>query len=594
MPFSIPDDLSQFSAEGLADLVRIAGEELTTLRASVTDPAQVDDETLTRAESLDAFLTAADAVEKDRAERAARFHATNRPAPEPVVASVEPAPVVATATEPVHEVASTTVAPNVGGEPGTVVAATVTHSSNVEAAPMRSVQVESVAANAPAVPMPEGVDSQWVIRAAGDAAGKRMGEELTWDDLGKVFAQRSVGYSANAASVRAAGGYMQTPVAEIERQYKPEYVLDGGSDLAAYKQLGKISSDFNAGLDSVQAGIAWCAPSPVDYSTCNPIEADGLLRTPEVLAPRGGVRHNQGLAFSDFFGGDFVLPITGYNILTEAQVIADTAKTCFTIPCPPFVDDRLNVAALCLTGNILQNRAYPEFVSEFTRGATAAMAHLVNREIINEIETGSTAVTLLTTDPWLTDGSALSNLVSAVELAVMDLRYFYRTGVNQRFDVVLPLWVKAQLRADWVRRNATNDPDLADAAIDAMFSTRGANVQYVMDWQDAFAPAGLTNTYEELGATGVAVTNRPFRMPVTVKFLIYLPGTWVVARNSVIRLDMVYDSTKLATNQVTQLFVEDGYKPMRMCVESRAYAVPICPNGSTGVQRAVACADVTP
>jgi hypothetical protein len=176
----------------------------------------------------------------------------------------------------------------------------------------------------------------------------------------------------------------------------------------------------------------------------------------------------------------------------------------------------------------------------------------------------------------------------------MDLRYFYRTGVNQRFDVVLPLWVKAQLRADWVRRNATNSPDMADSAIDAMFSTRGANVQYVMDWQDAFAPAGLTNTYEELGATGVAVTNRPFRMPVTVKFLIYLPGTWVVARNSVIRLDMVYDSAKLATNQVTQLFVEDGYKPMRMCVESRAYAVPICPNGSTGVQRAVACADVTP
>lgn len=595
MPFSIPDDLTQFSAEGLADLRRIATEELTTLRASVADPTQVDDETLTRAEALDTFLTAADAVDADRASRAARFAATER-TPAAVTAATEVVPVepVATATEPVRDAAATAVAPHTGGEAGTVVAATITHSSNTEAAPMRSVQVDQVAPNAPVVPLEDGEASRWVIRAAGDAAGKRMGEELNWDDLGKVFASRSIGYSANAASVRASGGYAQTPIAQIERQYKPEYILDAGSDLAAYKQLGKISSDFNAGLDSVQAGIAWCAPSPVDYSTCNPIEADGLLRTPEVLAPRGGVRHNQGLAFSDFFGGDFVLPITGYNILTEAQVIADTAKTCFTIPCPPFVDDRLNVAALCLTGNILQNRAYPEFVSEFTRGATAAMAHLVNREIINEIETGSTAVTLLTTDPWITDGSALSNLVSAVELAVMDLRYFYRTSATQRFDVVLPLWVKAQLRADWVRRNATNNPDLADAAIDAMFSTRGANVQYVMDWQDAFAPAGLTNTYEELGATGVAVTNRPFRMPVTVKFLIYLPGTWVVARNSVIRLDMVYDSAKLATNQVTQLFVEDGYKPMRMCVESRAYAVPICPNGSTGVQRAVACADVTP
>jgi hypothetical protein len=595
MPFAIPDDLKQFSAEGLADLVRIANDELVTLRASVADPTQVDEPTLARAEELASFLTAAEAVDKDRADRAARFAAT-----QPVVAAVvepviEP---VASATEPVKDTSATTTAPTTAGEAGTVVAATVTHSSDTQAAPIRSVQVDQVAPNAPAVPLEQDEPSKWVIRAAADGGAKRMGEELSWEDLGKVFSARSVGYSSNAGAIRASGGYSQTPIAQIERVYKPEYVFDGGTDLDAYKRLDKISADFNNGTDSVTAGIAWCAPSPVDYSTCNPIQAEGLLQSPEILAPRGGVRHNQGLAFSDFFGGDFVLPITGYNILTETQVIADTAKTCFTIPCPPFVDDRLNVAALCLTGNILQNRAYPEFVAEFTRGATAAMAHLVNREIINEIVTGSTAVNLSTVDPWITDGSVVSQVLSAVELAVMDLRYFYRAGVNQRVSIVLPLWLKATMRADWIRRNGfQNSDDLADAAISAMFALRGADVQFVMDFQDGFNPtngAGAIIAGQQLGSTGQAVTNRPWTFPTSVSFLAYLPGTWVVARNNVIRLDMVYDSTKLATNQVTQLFVEDGYKPMRMCTESRYYTVPICANGSTGVQRAVACADVTP
>ena len=48
-------------------------------------------------------------------------------------------------------------------------------------------------------------------------------------------------------------------------------------------------------------------------------------------------------------------------------MIADTAKTCVEIPCPSFVDDRLNVAALCLTSSLLQNRGYPEFTATFTR-----------------------------------------------------------------------------------------------------------------------------------------------------------------------------------------------------------------------------------
>lgn len=595
MAFSLPENLQEFSREGLGDLERIALGELKTLKASIADPETATDEQVGQVESLAAAITAIQTEKTAREERLARLTASDALVAEPEK------PVVASAEVPVKDVAVTTATQTVGNTETQIVAATVTHSSELDKAPQRSVQLSDVAPLAPAPELPEDTASQWVIRAAIDSSHKRgaevrMGAEITMEQVGEIFADRSIGLTGNKA-LAASGGFMQTPIAQIERQYKPEFVLGGTDDLSTYKQLEKVSQAFNTGEDSVLAGIAWCAPSPVDFSTCNPIAIDGLLGAPEVLAPRGGIRHNQGLAFSDFFGGDFTLPITGYNILTEAQVISDTAKTCFTIPCPPFVDDRLNVAALCLTGNILQNRAYPEFVSEFTRGATAAMAHLVNREIIAEIVTGSTAVNLTTVDPWASDGSVVSQVLSAVELAVMDLRYFYRTSLNQRVTIVLPAWLRAPMRADWIRRNGfQNSDDLADAAISAMFSLRGADVQWVMDFQDGFAPtngAGAIIAGQQLGTTGQAVTNRPFTFPTSVSFLAYLPGTWVIARNSVIRLDMVYDSTKLATNQVTQLFVEDGYKPMRMCTESRYYTVPICANGSTGVQRAVTCTDVT-
>ena len=586
MSFTIPEDLTGFSREGLADLERLGMAELQSIRASIADPETASDETLDAAETLQASIARVQAEIKVRTDRANRVQALDN-----VTASTATVEAPPTPDEPNKDVATTVTTVEVAGAPTTVVAANVTHGTDLEKAPIRSVQVADVAPSAPAAELPEDVASQWVIRASSDVPGYTMGTELTMEDLGKAFAARSAGHSAKSI---VAGGYAQHGIATIERQYKPEFVMDAASDLAAYKQLENVTKRFNSGEDAVTAGIAWCSPSTVDYSTCNPITATGLWQGPEVLAPRGGIRHNQGLDFADFFNADFALPIPGYNILTEAQVIADTAKTCLTIPCPAFVDDRLNVAALCLTGNILQNRAYPEFVSEFVSGSISAMAHLVNREIINEIVTGSTAVSLATVDPWLTDGTVVSQLLSAVELAVTDLRYFYRTSPTQRFSVVLPLWIKAPMRADFIRRNGFQiSDDLADALIDSLFARRGADVQYVYDWQDNFNPGAIPAGLQ-MGNASVAVTNRPFSFPTSVDFLIYLPGTWVVARNSVIRLDMVYDSTKLATNQVTQLFLEDGYKPMRMCSESRVYTLPICASGSTGVQRAVACADVTP
>ena len=101
------------------------------------------------------------------------------------------------------------------------------------------------------------------------------------------------------------------------------------------------------------------------------------------------------------------------------------------------------------------------------------------------------------------------------------------------------------------------------------------------DWQDAFATCA---------ASGSPGSDTPIQnLPTSLQFLVYPAGTWVRAVSDVITLNSVYDSTKLATNQVTHLFTETGWAMVRMCPVSRVYTVTICPSGSSGVQRIVSC-----
>lgn len=580
-------DLKAYSVAGLTDLRNLAAADQRALVASI-DKDSPDEAQIAAAEELVAFVAAADVELDTRAALTARA-TSQTPLPERAVITetpAEPEPVVASGdfdANGVKDVAQTTPAVEVANTATEVVAATVTASGATPAA--RSVQISDVAPHSPLAQVPEGSQGYTIVAAA-DIATFPTGTELSWAQVGQAFEERVRAYPSAARS--GTKTRMQHSLARIRRDFPDSAVImEGDSHETAFAKL-RAAADGAGNPDAVVAANGWCAPSEPDYSICSPITADGMINLPERILRRGGLLHNQGLDFTDFFGGDITLPIPGFNILTEAQVISDTAKTCVEIPCPSFVDDRLNVAALCLTSSLLQNRGYPEFVSEFTQGAIAAMAHLVNREVINEIVTGSTAVTLTAVDPWLTDGTFYSNVLSAVEFAIKDMRYAYRTSMSQPFTVVLPYWVLGGMRADYIRQNARVSDDLADAAIYAAFAMRGAQVQWVYDWQDAFNPGSIAATRQLGNATP------PFNYPITLFFLVFLPGTWVLGRQDVIRLDTVYDSTNLQQNLVTQLFMEDGYKPMRMCQFSRVYEIPVCANGSTGVQRAVTCTDVTP
>jgi hypothetical protein len=573
--FTIPQDLSVFSVAGLEDMLRVATDELRSLRASVTDPSQVDDDTMTRMRDLHAFGTAAQEELDSRAARAAEFATLElierQAAPAAVETPAEPAPAATPATtfQAAFEAA--------GGQPTEA-------ALEGEVVPATRPSFAQVAQSSPAPVMtperPAGFLGDYhSLVAANELENVHGGSEMTsWRQFADAFVGRTRTYPGSPKGTRH-------PVATIQRNFDPSFILtEEMSDEAVRQALQHAADETRLEGGSLVAANGWCSPSETLYSTCLQISTDGLLSLPEVVARRGGIRHNQGIEFDSIFGTG-----TGFNILTEAQVIADTPKTCVEIPCPPFVDDRLDVSVLCLTGSILQNRAYPEFVETFVRGALATFAHFVNRSIIAQIVAGSTAVTPSTVSPWSSDLSLISNLLGVVEMAIEDIRYRLRLPLNSTVEIVLPHWILPMMRQDFSRRTGFDGVGLTDQAISAWFTMRGARVQYVYDWQDAFSGVATGP-----GADTPITTLPALVTPKSVQFLAYPAGTWVLARLDVIRLESIYDSVNLPQNLVTQLFMEDGFKPMRMCPLSRVYTVEICPSGATTALQSVVCTDITP
>lgn len=554
MSFVIPGDLTQFSVAGLEDLRNVALAELRARRSAITDPTKVSDEEMAELASLKQFTIDADLQIATLHQRVAAFAALGD----------EPETVAETAVETAAE---------------TVVEVITASTAIVPATTLTEVAAVAPVVVVPTAHAPEGLAEHHTLVASADVPGFSTGQELSsWRDFSTAFVNRTRSYSGNAP--------LRHPIAEIRRDFPSEFVITeqmNDTSMDAVLQAARNESRLPGG--SLVAANGWCAPSETLYSTCLQISTDGLYSVPEVVARRGGIRHNQGIEFDSIFGTG-----TGFSELTEAQVISDTVKTCLDIPCPPFVDDRLKITALCLTGSILQNRAYPEFVDTFVRGAIATYAHFQNREIIADVVAGSTAVpNLSAVDPWASDATVVSQVLGAVELAITDIRYRLRLAQSATIEIVFPFWLKALMRQDFSRRTGFDGVGLVDTQIDAWLAMRGARAQYVYDWQDAFSGVATGP-----GADTPIQTLPALVSPAPMSFLAYPAGTWVLARQDVIRLESIYDSVNLPHNKVTQLFMEDGWATMRMCPLSRLYTVNLCPSGGTGATKTITCTDVTP
>lgn len=360
--------------------------------------------------------------------------------------------------------------------------------------------------------------------------------------------------------------------------------LQGGSLLKAWRSnVDAMVQAENPGALTAAAG--WCAPSENLYDLCSLWSMDGILDLPTATARRGGFNYVQ--SQPSYATLD---EATNFTILTEAQVIADTAKNCAEIPCPTFTDTRLDVAVTCITGSFLQSAGYPEMVETWVDGTLTNHAHKINENIIGRIVTQAGAANVIPAQGVVTgtgadglaaDSSAVASVLSAVDLAATDMRYRERMSFNHTFEVILPQWVLVQFRADIIRKNGWNSANasLADAEIVRWFATRNIRPQFVYDWQDAYS--GL--------ATGPGDADVLLALPSTVNFLIYPAGAVVLARQDVVTLSNVYDAANLAQNLYTRLFTEEGFNLLFPCGAVRQYTAQVCPSGATAAQVYTSC-----
>lgn len=359
----------------------------------------------------------------------------------------------------------------------------------------------------------------------------------------------------------------------ILRHARNERRLDGGNLAQTW-----FKSIEQGG--SLTAAAGWCAPSQNDYDLCQNWDAGvGLIDLPTVTVTRGGINYTDDPDFPTMYA-NAVAAGGGSNFLTEAQVIADTAKTSSVIPCPTFENRRLDVLALAIKVGLLQAAGYPEVVAAWDGGLRASHEAEMNRIIIADIVTRAGAATVLAdVDAGTTTDSFTSALLAGVEIAAEDIRYRYHMAFNSTVEIVLPHWVLPQMRADISRRSGWSGLNVTDAEIASWFATRNVRVQFVRGWQDGLVTGGALNA---AFPGGIAATPFLTALPSSVNFLAYPAGSIAVARQDVVTLTNVYDAATLATNQFTSLFAEEGFAAIYPCQGQRLYTVAGCNAGVAG------------
>jgi hypothetical protein len=558
-PFQVPADLTTLDAEAFAAFVAQVRTHAQTTLADENASA----ESLVATRELFAGVTAeetrrtelAAAADAARAELAAGL-APTEPEPTPAPGPTDP---------PVP-------APEPGGsEPVPAVVASGTGST--------------------LDPAPDNRPRVGVLVASADAPGVR-GELTDFNEVGRLldtqfgrYGRPGQGSSGRRPIIpggsrfRVGGRSMiRHSIAAIQREYPAEFrITQPGDAMRVLEHVrnerrlpgGSLAKSAQRQADagrSLTAAAGWCAPSEILYDLCSLSSLDGMLDLPTLQASRGGfqIPEDGGPDFATIYD---LIGDEGDVILTEYDVENGAEKVCVEVPCPPFVDVRLDVAYLCLTGNLLQQRGYPEAVTQFSQEAITALAHKVNESMIARLVAGSTAPATIP-EPASSDDAA-SQVLSAVELAIMDMRYRNRMSLNATVEVVFPAWVIGPIRAALARRRGVAELAVSDAEIVSWFTVRGARVQFVYDWQDAFSGG-------DFGGSASATA-----FPTTVTFLVYPAGTWVKGEQDVINLDTIYDNAMLTTNQFTALFVEDGLSAMKMCSDSRLYTTDVNPAGIT-------------
>jgi hypothetical protein len=417
----------------------------------------------------------------------------------------------------------------------------------------------------PKMPKPD-LAMKDVAYATADTLGYSMNAPLTWNEAGHMLDKRLTGFNRAAyAAAQARGQHMreQGPLMAFKRLIPADLIASGEN----VDDVMKRAVDVKRLPGGALTAAGWCAPSEVLYDLCSTASRDGLYSLPEFGVRRGGIKWPITPSFASVYN-EVGFHFTEEDAQNEAYAPGAAPgdpnvagpKPCIEIPCPVWDEARLEGDGLCIIGDLIQMRGYPEMMAWYMENALIAHDHKMSANDIAKVVAGSLPVTMTTGTVGTT-----APLLAAIELQAEHIRYVGRHARSTVLEAVFPYWIHGAIRQDLSVRLGMALFDVTDAQIDAWFRSRGVVPQYVYDWQalDAIA-ADQFKTW-----------------PTTVQFLMYPAGTWTKGVDDIITLDNLYDSTQLGMNKFTALFTEDASLVVKRCEESRVITVPVHSDGST-------------
>lgn len=395
------------------------------------------------------------------------------------------------------------------------------------------------------------------IVASSDIPGISTGSVLDSDGLDEALYKRA------RALGDSRGDGTKAFVASVEK-VNPKF------DLRTLRNDGDIAKMWEQAHDtgSLVASGGWCAPSETIYDfACDFESMPEEVDLPTLTANRGGIRYPENVNLSDFLNLDGI-----GEVWTEADDIAAATpggpvKVCATIPCPDFLESKLEAFYSCLRAGNLVDRSYPELVTRSRDLALTAHAHRLHAAKIVKMQAAAVAV-VPTIDA---DLAATESTLGALEFELALWRDTFFAGADFVLEVVLPRWYRALIRRDLARRAGVPFDQVDNSTISSYFSEIGLRPQFVSNYQ--------------------TLTPGSTAWPATVEMMFYPAGAFTLLDGGTLDIAVIRDSVLNATNDHTLLFFEEFWQLINRCGAFKM-TIPVCATGLTGGPAPVACPTV--
>lgn len=386
-----------------------------------------------------------------------------------------------------------------------------------------------------------------------------------------------------------------------------EYRLPGGSLQSAMLERvnAKLAAAQNGSLTAaiVSGTPGWCALPERRDEFC-PVEiAEDLLDLPTVIVPTGSIQYPIQPDFSVLYGTpnlSWCYPHEAYEnpAPPDPAVPGPLNKPCIDVPCPQHETTELDPCGICIRARILLATAYPAAVQQFVARALVAWTLRQNCRNIAGVMAKIGAANTITVPQALTGPGATSSILEILEFYRLQLLYRHMLGKGTTMEVLLPLWLRAVIRADISKRQGWDNLSdaVADARIDAMLLQRGIRPQWIRGLSDAYCDPAQTGTPNVPGSTlfggGANILGTPANAfgagagslwPSTVPMVMYPAGTFVRGRLGLVNIENgLVDSALLSRNERMLLFLEEANGIIKRCNQGLIINAPICASGQTG------------